>query len=90
MSIESQVWTYELSSASLTIDNTFDFTVVSILVTGWTVVVTGGLIAGGLPSTDMTLNEGQGVTFSSGNNNNIILSNITVDATGGIAVITGR
>jgi hypothetical protein len=90
MAIESKVWTYQLSSSTLTIDNTFGFTVVSLLVTNGTVLVTGGLRSGGIPSTGMTLVMGQGVSFSSGNNNNIILSDIYIDASAGTVVITGR
>lgn len=90
MAIESKVWTYQLSSSTLTIDSSFGFTVVSLLVTSGTVVITGGLRSGGVPSTGMSLVLGQGVTFSSGNNNNIILSGIDIDASAGTVIITGR
>lgn len=90
MAIESKIWTYQLSSTSLTIDGSFDFTVLSILCTAGDVVVTGDLVAGGLPSSPITLSQGQGITLTSGNNNNIVLSNIIVDAAGGVAAISGR
>lgn len=90
MAIESKVWTYQLSSSTLTINGTYGFTVVSLLVTSGTVIVTGGLNSGGVASTGMSLVMGQGVTFSSGNNNNIILSGIDIDASAGTVVITGR
>ena len=90
MAVESKVWTYTLSSATMTIDNTYGFTVVSFLVTSGTVVITGSLSSGGIPSNGMSLVMGQGVTFSSGNNNNIILTGIDIDASAGTVVITGR
>jgi len=90
MAIESKVWTYQLSSSTLTIDSSFGFTVVSLLVTNGTVVITGGLRSGGIPSTGMSLVLGQGVSFTSGNNNNIILSDIYIDASAGTVIITGR
>ena len=90
MAIESKVWTYQLSSSTLTIDSSFGFTVLSLLVTSGTVIVTGSLFSGGITSTGMTLVMGQGVSFTSGNNNNIILSGIDIDASSGTVVITGR
>jgi hypothetical protein len=90
MAIESKVWTYQLSSSTLTIDSSFGFTVLSLLVTTGTVIVTGGAFSGGIPSTGMSLVMGQGVSFTSGNNNNIILSGIDIDASAGTVIITGR
>ena len=90
MAVQSRVWTYQLSSSTLTIDDSYGFTVVSLLVTSGTVIIPGGLTSGGDPSTGMSLVLGQGVTFSSGNNNNIILTDINIDASAGTVVITGR
>lgn len=82
----SQVWTYSLDSSSVTITEAFDLVVLSVLVTSGTCTITGSIGAGGLPPTPITLNQGQGVNFSTAGE---LLSNITITSNG-TTNLTGR
>jgi hypothetical protein len=86
----SNIWTYTLSSESLYVDDTFGFTIISVLATSGSVIITGSLTRGGLASTPITLTQGQGVTISGGNDSTIIISGTTIDASSGTAILQGR
>jgi hypothetical protein len=86
--ITSRSWTYTLTADSLLIDNEFSFVVVSVLCTSGTVTILGGTPSGGIQPTPITLAEGQSVTIDSGSAS--IISDITIDATSGVAAIIGR
>lgn len=88
--VVSNQWTYELTNSVMTIDTTFNFTVLSILVTTGTATVQGVLFAGGLPSAPFTLALGQGVTITSGDSSSHLIDNITIDATAGTVALIGK
>ena len=86
MAMVSQIWTYPLVSSTVTITESFDLVVLSILVTSGTCTVLGSIGAGGLPPTAITLSQGQGVNFSTAGE---LLSNITITSSG-TTILTGR
>ena len=88
--IVSNIWTYELSSDSIYIDDSFGFTVISVLCTTGSVSILGSLTRGGLASAPITLTQGQGITISGGSDSTIIISGTTIDATSGTAILGGR
>jgi hypothetical protein len=86
--ITSNVWTYTLTSSTITIDETFDLVVLSILATSGSCTIIGSLTASGLPSQSITLNEGQSLTVSS-SSGSALLSGIEITSSG-TTVLTGR
>ena len=86
----SNIWTYTLTSDSLYIDDTFGFTVISVLCTTGSVDVTGSLTRGGLASTPITLTQGQGMVISGGSDSTLIISGTTIDASSGTAILEAR
>jgi hypothetical protein len=86
----SNIWTYTLTSNSIFIDDTFGFTIISVLCTTGSVSITGSLTRGGFASTPIILLQGQGITISGGSVSTIIISDITIDATSGTAILQGR
>jgi hypothetical protein len=86
----SNIWTYTLSSDSLLIDDSFGFTIISVLCTAGTVTITGSLTRGGIASTPISLSQGQGITISGGVDSTIIITGTTIDASSGTAILEGR
>jgi len=86
--ITQQFWTYELSGTTLLIDNTFQLTGISLILTGGFGQVIGGLSINGLASTPINLQVGQPITLF-GNSGNF-LSGLNIDATFGTISILGK
>lgn len=89
VNIVSNSWTYTLNNNTLVIDQNYGFNIVSILATTGSCTITGSLIANGVPAAPITLQEGQAVTISSGEDSTLIMSGITI-TTGGVASIVAR
>lgn len=85
--INSNIWTYTLTSSTLLIDEDFDLVVLSILVTSGSCTIIGGLNAAGLPSQPIVLTEGQSLNVSS--SGSYILTGITITSSG-TTILTGR
>ena len=89
INIVSNSWTYTLNNNSLVIDQNFGFTIISILATTGPVTITGSLVANSTPSTPITLQEGQALTISSGEDATMPISGIII-TTAGVASIVAR
>ena len=85
--INSNIWTYTLTSSTLIIDETFDLVVLSILASSGNCTITGSLNAAGLPSQPIVLAEGQSLNLSS--SGSYILTGITITSSG-TTLLTGR
>ena len=78
-----QLWTYTLIAGDMEITTpNFTFTVVSILAKGGTVDLACNGIANGMPSSTITLVDGQSITIDAGQGNTIeyIYINASVQA----------
>lgn len=84
--ITTQIWTQNLISSTLVIDEDFDLVLLSILVTSGSCDITGSLGLGGLPSNAMTLTQGQGLNITS---NGSLLTGITITSSG-TTILSGR
>lgn len=87
INIVSKPWTYSLIGGTLTIDKVYDLNVISVLASAGSVTITGGKISNGVGSQPITLLQGQSVTISSGNDNTIPLSDITITTAGTASII---
>jgi hypothetical protein len=87
--IVSKSWTYSLSIGTITIDESYNLNILSILATSGSVTITGGRAANGIAPAPITLAEGQAVTISSGNDNTLPISDIII-TTAGTASLIGR
>jgi hypothetical protein len=86
--LSQKIWTYELVNNSITIDETFGLTIVSIVLTAGAATVLGSYQANGLPPAPIPLVVGQPITISSDGNN--LLDNFVVDATLGTVSLMGK
>lgn len=77
-----KIWTYKLTNAVLVIDNSFNLTALSMVVTIGSAKVIGTDNCGGLPSTNIDLLLGIPLSVTTYNGINII-ENLTIDATVG-------
>lgn len=89
VNVVSNSWTQALNNGTLTIDQNYGFSIISILATTGTCTITGSLIANGVASTPITLAEGQAVTISSGEDSTLPVAGITI-TTAGTASIVAR
>jgi hypothetical protein len=89
VNIVSKSWTYALNNSTILINQDYGFSIISILATTGTCVITGELIANGIPSAPITLAEGQAVTISSGEDATMPIAGITI-STAGVASIVAR
>jgi hypothetical protein len=81
------VWTYSLKFNTLTIDDTFNLTAISMMCAKGSVEIIGLDTAGGLPSSPVVLSEGQTLTISTLGSLNSL--QIDIDASGGTCNIIG-
>lgn len=79
--LSQKIWTYELIDNTLTIDETFGLTIVSMVLTNGAATVLGSYQANGLPPAPIPLVVGQPITISSDGNN--LLDNFVIDASSG-------
>ena len=89
VNIVSNSWTYTLTNNTLVIDQNYGFSIISILATAGTCTITGSLVANGVPSAPINLEEGQAITISSGEDATMPISGLTI-TTGGIVSIAAR
>jgi len=87
-SITQNFWSYELINSTLIIDSTFQLTSISLILTKGTGTFQGSAVAGGLPSTLISLFPGMPITLSADSDN--FISNLQIDATGGVISILGK
>lgn len=87
-SITQKFWTYELGGGTLMIDETYQFTSLSVICTAGVGTIKGTVIAGGVPSTSITLNVGMPITIHSDSNN--LISGLEIDGSGGQISIIGK
>jgi len=81
------VWTYTLKANTLTIDDTFGLTAISILCTDGSIKILGKETAGSVSSSNITLKSGQSVTIGTLSSLNSLL--ISIDANGGTCNLIG-
>jgi len=81
------VWTYTLSLDTLTIDDTFNLTAISIMCVDGKIILNGLDTAGGLPSSPVLLSIGQTLTISTLGSLNSL--QINIDASSGSCNIMG-
>jgi hypothetical protein len=81
------VWTYQLIFDTMQIDDTFNLTAISMMCAKGIVEIIGLDTAGGLPSSPVSLSEGQTLTLSTLGSLNSL--QINIDASGGNCKIIG-
>jgi hypothetical protein len=84
--IVQNLWTYQLSNASLVIDDSFGLTAISLVLNSGTGSILGGAsLNNGRISTPISLVIGQPITIPSQGGSN--LSNLEISTTGVVAII---
>lgn len=87
MAVEN-IWTYFLSSAQLTIDQSFGLTAISISCISGDVLITGFDNVAGIASTPIYLTANQTITVSAFSGINVL--QLDIDATAGECNIIGK
>lgn len=88
MAIQQEFWTYQVNNTSITIDETFGLSMISVLLTSGSATVSGSMTVGGLPSANLALTTNVPITFG-GNDVNPI-KGVTIDASSGNVYVIGR
>jgi hypothetical protein len=86
--LTQKIWTYELVNNTLTIDETFGLTIVSMVLTAGAATILGDYQANGLPPAPIPLVVGQPITISSDGNN--LLGTTVIDAAAGVVSFMGK
>lgn len=84
-SIKQAIWTRELNNETITIDPTFQLTILSMTLTAGTGTILGSGLAGAVASNVVNLVVGQSVTISSDGINP--LGTFVISTTGTLALI---
>jgi hypothetical protein len=84
--IVKKIWTQTLTASTITIDQTYGLTEVSLLLISGTGSVTGTGFAGSISSSPISLPVGVGFNIGSGSSN-ALLDGVTITTTGVIALV---
>ena len=80
-----QLWSYALNGDTIEISApTYNFTTMSILAQGGSVYITTNGIANGIPSSTITILDGQSITIDAAQGNTIEYVSITADSVANI------
>ena len=85
--VGSNFWTYNLVNETITVDESYGLTTLSILLTSGTGFVQGTVAANSTPSQPLALTIGQPLNVSSGNNGTILIGSLVISTTGTIVII---
>lgn len=83
--ILKKLWTNTLTASSITIDQTYGLTEISILLLNGTGTILGSGLAGSIVSAPVTLVVGIGVNLGTGSS--ALLDGLTITTTGTIAIV---
>lgn len=87
--VSQKVWTYELNSSDITIDESYGLIVLSIVLVSGTGYFRGSGLANGIPSQNVQLVVGQPVTISS-SSSSTVLDDFYINATAGVVSLLGK
>ena len=83
------IWTYSTAS-EIQITSDFGFTTLSVLSSGGTCTINGSKNANGVPSSAITLADGQSITINSGNSETNVINYLDIIPSGGVVYLVGR
>ncbi len=85
MALVKQIWSSVLSGGTITIDENYGFTEISIILLSGTGTLIGSSTANGISSSPITLPLGIGINVGSGTT--LLITGITITTTGQVAIL---